>query len=748
MKRKLIILMVMFYWYNLNAQHNHNNNEKDNLLEGIVYQKNEDAKRKTTLPGVNIFWAGTTQGVVSDSNGRFEIRKADTDSLFLVASFVAYQPDTVYISKDKKKIEIVLSMNNTLQTIEIKDKRSSTFVSKISTINAQHITGAEFHKAACCNLGESFETNATVDVSYSDAVTGSKQIQMLGLAGKYTQMMSENYAIMRGLSSTFGLGYIPGSWMESIHISKGTASVLQGYESVTGQINVEYKKPDHSEVIYLNAFANDLGKTEGNINASAVMNEKWSTMIFGHVERNNQKHDRNKDGFVDMPQLEQYNIFNRWKYTGDNLIAQTGIKLLEENRTGGQVNFQKDENIDTSNAYGININTRHYEAFFKAGYIFPDNPSSSIGFVNTASLHERDGVLGLNQYNAKEQNLISRLVFQSLLNNPNHEYSVGVSFLYDRFDEDLNDTSFNREEIVPGTFLQYTYHLNELITLIGGVRSDYHNIYGVFFTPRFHARYQINEQTIFRASAGKGYRTANAIAENNYALASSRDIVFVEEIKQEEAWNYGLNVSRYFHLNERELALHLDFYRTDFTNQLVVDMEDVHQIKFYNLKGVSYANSFQIEATHELFERFDVVAAFRYNDVRLTIQEKLREKPLVNRYKGLLSMTYYTNLKKWQFDFTTLLNGNGRLPSTSQNPVAYQREESYDPFLILNGQITKYFRTWEIYAGVENITDFVQKNPLIAPEEPFGNNFDASMVWGPLIGRKIYAGMRFRIERD
>ncbi len=755
--KKLFILIIIYISCNsfITAQ----------TVSGKVFGLNEKGK-KTALPGANIYWAHNLVGTTSDVQGKFFITKfyeekpgnenskgednvewqgSHYDHL-LVFSFVGYQNDTIHVHDNMSNIKIYLANAKELEGVEISARKTGTHISRMDPILTENISGSELKKAACCNLSESFETNASVDVNYSDALTGAKQIQLLGLAGIYTQLMTEKIPNYYGLANSFGLMYVPGTWMESIQVSKGAAAVVNGYESITGQINVEYKKPDHSEILYLNTFGDSFGRLEGNLNAATKLSDKWSTMIYGHVSSNSRKDDHNGDGFLDHPLYTQYNLFNRWKYLGEKSMLQFGFQYINEDRVGGQVDFNKDDERIITNPYGLNINTRRAQVFLKGGVVF-SRPSTSLGFINSYTFHEQNSYFGLRDYNATQNSYYGNLIFGSYISNTKHTYNTGLSYRYDYYDENLNDSAFNQKEIVPGTFFQYTYTDPEKITFIAGIRADFHNLYGTFYTPRFHLKYNLFPKTVVRASAGKGYRTAKVLAENTSLLASSRQIVTTQSLHQEEAWNYGISLTHYFDIRGKELTLSTDFYRTDFQNQVVVDVDsDVSQIRIYNLNGKSYSNSFQVEASYELIERLDVAAAFRINDVKVTMNDELIRKPLVNKYKGLFTLSYATNFNKWQFDFTTQVNGDGSLPNTSMNPEEYRRPETFKVYTILNTQITRFFKTWSIYIGGENLLDYTQKDPIIAPNDPYGPYFDASMVYAPIMGIKIYAGLRFAIE--
>ncbi|MBI4645253.1 MAG: TonB-dependent receptor [Bacteroidia bacterium] len=717
-------------------------------ITGIVYGLAEDNK-KVPLPGVNIYWINTQTGTSADNDGKFKISRKGIAAPKLVVSFVGYKSDTIFVDKEQNNLEIVLTELHELDEVLISETRQGTIISRMEPIQTQTITITELCRAACCNLSESFETNASVDVNYTDAVTGAKQIQLLGLSGTYVQLMTENIPALRGLATTYGLSYIPGTWMESIQISKGAGSVINGYESVTGQINVEYKKPDSKEKFYVNLFGNHEGKTEANLNASVALSDKWTTMILAHTEQMPFKIDMNHDTFLDMPLLSQYNLFNRWKYKTKDVIIQFGIKYLDEKRTGGQLNYNTHLPVNETNGYGIGINTQRYEAFIKAGYIFPKNPETSIAIISNASDHRQNSFFGLNIYDAIQYSMYTNLIYQTEFDEEKHNISTGLDYKFDEYNEILNDSVYNTIESIPGVYFQHTWHYQKIFTIMSGLRGDYHDIHGFYLSPRLHLKYDVNEHTTIRGSAGKGHRTSNIITENIYILSSSRKVIINETPGQEQAWNYGINFIKQIPLfKNRNMTISGEFYRTDFVNQIIVDMDaDVSQVRIYNLTGKSYSNSFQIEATGEPVKHLNLTAAFRYTDVKATINNNLLEKPFVNRYKGLLTVSYATNLRKWQFDYTLQVNGDGRVPSTEANLEPYRRSGTFPAYVIMNAQISKFFRTWSVYLGVENLTDFIQEEPIIAPEDPFGQYFDASLVWGPLTGRMFYAGLRYSFEK-
>ncbi|GHT05121.1 TonB-dependent receptor [Bacteroidia bacterium] len=606
-----------------------------------------------------------------------------------------------------------------------------------SIFDSQKLTKQELQKAACCNLSESFETNPSVDVSYSDAATGAKQIKLLGLSGSYVQMLAENVPTLRGIAAPYGLGYTPGPWMESIQVSKGTSSVLNGYEALTGQINVVYLQPNKEEPLGLNVYASDARRFEANANASVSINDNLSTILLAHVDNDTHEWDMNDDGFLDQPKVKQYNVLNKWDYRNDNFMSYSLLRYLHEDRDGGQI----------ADPYKIGITTNRYEFYTRNGIILNSEKESSIGLAISGSQHEQDALYGRKTYNANQSNLYANLIFATNLNESS-KLSAGASYNLDKYEEGIAGQARNdKQEDVPGVFGEYSWNWKDKIIVLAGLRGDYSSRYGYFLTPRLHTKFNFSEAFYMRASVGKGYRSPNVWAENSYLLASNRDIVVNdngEMLKQEEAWNYGVNVTAHIPLFNKELTLNGEFYRTDFNNQVVTDLDsDPHKAIIGNLDGKSYANSMQLEASYELLRGWTLTAAHRIIDSKTTIGGKLREKPLTNRYKSLLTTSYQTRLKKWQFDFTTQLNGGGRLPDPdSANPLW---DKEFDAYPILNAQVTKFFRGWSVYLGAENLTNFKQKHPIIDATKPNGTDFDASMVWGPIDGRRIYIGARWNL---
>ena len=294
--------------------------------------------------------------------------------------------------------------------------------------NADFIGSADLLRAACCNLGESFTTNPSVDVNYADAATGAQQIKLLGLSGTYVQLLTENIPNYRGAAAPYSLGYIPGPWMQSIQVSKGASSVKNGYESMTGQINVEFKKPQATPFADANLFYNTKGKLEANLGANLRLGNRWSTALLGHYELLDKAHDENGDGFADMPKVHQGTLMSRWAWVSDNYIFQAAVKGLKEHREGGQLGSH--HSPMASNPYLIDITNERYEAFAKNAYIFDSEHAANIALILSGSLHHENALYGNKQYNADQRNGYASLLFETDFDE-HHSLSTGISMNHD-----------------------------------------------------------------------------------------------------------------------------------------------------------------------------------------------------------------------------------------------------------------------------------------------------------------------------
>lgn len=750
--RLLLVLIVVFWTIHINAQN----------VTGYVYclnQKNE----KQPLPHANVYFSDYISATTTDNNGKFVLERKGQADVYLIAAYAGYKTDTILINNDEiQEYEFLLKEATVLKSFTVLGSNSLNVPHKNTHLKTEVINKTGLMKMACCNLSESFENSATVTVGFADAISGAKQVQLLGLSGNYTQLMAENIPALRGLASTFGWSFTPGSWLESIQVSKGASSVVNGYEAISGQINLEFKKPNNTEPLFINLFADEYGCYEANVTAAKQISDNlWTGLLFSGT-LDNKPHDYNADNFLDMPQRQFVNVYNRWLYLSPNgLQSRTGIKYLYENRVGGHDPFHNNT-VSAGAHYSTDIQNRNFTVENKTGFPVGDIDGQSIGIISSFTHHEQNSVFGLKTFDGNQSSFYTNILFSSHIgDNAFHKYSVGGSFIFDNYKVRYQDslvfnitplTALNRQEIVPGVFAEYTFSPSDKFTFIAGFRTDYNSKYGWLFTPRANVKYNLSNNIIFRASIGKGYRAPNAISDNIGILASSRKL-YIDDIAGldiEKALNYGGNITFYIPIwDKKKLTLSVDYFHTEFENQAVIDIErDNNSVYFYNLNGRSFADAWQTDLTFTAFKGFDVLAAFRYNNTQITYSEGtenyLVEKPLTSRYRGLINLSYATKFRKWVFDFTTQVNGPTRIPWLN----GYNSELKQSPvFPVFFAQVTKNTKWIDVYVGAENILNYKQNNPIINAESPFDQGFESSFIWGPVLGRKIYAGARIRIGK-
>ncbi len=725
-------------------------------IEGVISEKNEK-NEPVGLSGANVFWVNASIGTMTDLNGAFSIPyKKEYNQL--VISYIGYKTDTISVNSNKR-IKHILNSKDELDEVVIKTKKKASTRSYLSSQNVINVSSSELLKAACCNLSESFETNPSIDVNFADALTGTREIKMLGLTSPYILIATENIPSIRGASQVYGMSFIPGTWVESIQITKGAGSVVNGFESIAGQINAELQKPSRDNQLFLNVYGNLNGRLELNTHLNTKINDKWDTGLYLHSDLRNQQFDKNKDTFLDMPLQQQINLMNRWQYTNNEkgFVGFLNIRFLNDEKQTGQIDFDPNRDQLTTNYWGSEIDTQRIEGSAKFGYVNPEIPYQSIGVQASYSNHVQQSYFGLNIYDITHDSFFATAMFNSIIGDSRNKFKTGISATYDDYNELVNTNIYRRSENSFGAFFEYSYDNLGDLNLTAGLRIDTSNLLGTFLTPRVHARYTPWEDSAFRISAGRGKRSANIFAENQKMFASSRQINILDSnggiygLDPEIAWNYGISFSQKFNVFGKKSEITFDYYRTDFVNQIVVDWENPREVNFYNLKGKSFANSFQAELNMNILEGFDFRTAYKYYNVKTAYTSGNLDKPLTPKHRVFANFSYETlrkeNGAQWKFDTTFNWLGEQRLSSTYGNPIEYKLPETTPTLATLNAQVTKVFSTaFEVYLGGENLTNEKQDNPILNSENPFEPTFDTTFVYGPIFGISFYAGLRYKLN--
>ena len=780
MKRILFILALCLAAFPAFAQQFH----------GYVYYKNANGKTEP-LPFAQVYHMENAKLIETDANGEFNLRL--TARATLVATYVGYTRDTVVVEPGTAEAKFYLSGENDLDESKVTAMQST--LPKMKPIRTEVITAAGLCKMACCALAESFENSASVTVGYSDAVTGARQIKLLGLSGTYTQMLDENRPVMRGIASPFGMSFVPGQWLESIQIAKGPSSVINGLEAITGQINMEHRKPTDETPLFVNLYGSTDRMFEANVASAIQFNEKWSMINMAHVGGSAYRMDHNGDGFRDEPEDLQLNFTSRWLYYAPSgMQIRFGGRFLNDDRLGGQLNATKDNAFNLHNKiWGSNIRNRGINGYFKIGFPLNEENTANIALVSDFNHHEFNAFFGMRDYDAKQNSAFANLIYQNEINEF-HKIELGATWQFDDLQQgygyDYKDYvlysienpwyDFSRKEHAISAFGEYTYTLDEKLTFVGGVNVQYNSLHGWLTAPRANLRWAPADWLVLRALGGRGYRTANIFTDNLGIFSTgktfrmpTKDQTGVQMLGDgldllEDAWTWGGNITFYlpFGAEDTETYLSFDYFHNDFNKQVILDYErNPEDIYFYNLDGKSFTNTWQVDFSVNPFDGFNVPTTFRYTDAKVTLRNQgLVERPMTSRYKGVLNMQYATRMNIWTFDFTAQLNGPMRLPKYAAQVWGMETSPVYP---MLYAQITRKFKGIDVYVGAENILGYRQHHAIIGAQEPFAvaydylnqsvpysddymytpytHTFDASSVWGPLMGRKFYIGLRYTL---
>ncbi len=689
----------------------------------------------------------------SDENGKFQIRfEISRNNKLQVLIEKNRKQDFVLNESTNCNFYVRLSVDTIkLSEVDIVKKRDATEMSLMKTRSSEVLNEGELLKAACCNLSESFETNPSVDVNYGDAVTGVKEIQLLGLSGLYTQMLGDVVPTLRGLAVPFGLNYVPGPWLESIQISKGAGSVANGFEAITGQINLDFKKPSKEKSLFLNYFSDTEGRNEANFIIDIPLSKKVKYIIMAHSSFRLAEPDRNNDGFIDQPKLQLVNLYNHFDFRqGNKFEGQLILKALSEIRSGGQKDFNPATDLQSFEHYGFQVTTNRIEAILKSGWMFPEKPWKSIGMQVSNIIHNHQSYFGKRIYNANQYSTYFNLSYINIIGITQHKYKFGVDFKSDVWKQQLDGIENNRNEYIPGLFAEYTYEsISEDFGLIAGIREDHHNDFRYFFTPRINLSYNLTHLSALRFSIGQGRRVPNYITDNLSVMLNSKRLEVLEKLKMEDAWNGGFNYTLKNEYQNGHFTIAADIYYTYFVNQLITDQYSSNEvIYYYNLNGKSSALSSQLTISNTFNNNLEFKIAGKYDNVKSDyINVKSIQKPLVAPYKLLGNIGYATDNDIWKFDATLQWESAKTLPSPSGLINSEIMPEQSPSIFLLQAQITKQFRKWELYFGGENLLNTMQKNPIISANNPFSSEFDATRIYGPVMGAKGYIGFRMKFQK-
>ena len=721
-------------------------------LKGKVTGKIDN--RNESLEGAVIKWINTKTGTATDEKGNFELSTEGISDKRVIISNIGYTSDTLDVN-NKRFVETALIPNATTNVIEVEDEQSSSYISD-EDAKTEVISSQELVKDACCDLSGCFGRNSSVEVAVTDIITDSKELKILGLEGAYTQILIDNMPVMNGLNVKYGVSSLPGTLIDKITISKGSNSVLQGYESISGIMNVLLKDYDNSDRFLFNGFVNSMLEKHVNMNYTARLNKNLNNILAFHSVQKSNRIDDNNDDFLDNPLITRYTLYNKWKFSNKKDKSDFNIagRYWNEERSGGQKGYDINKNQGSSTIYGQTAKINSIEGYFRYGKEFSE--TKNIKLYSNANYYDQKSFIGITKYDAKQTNFSASGFYEFEVSDRDF-IKTGLSYKYLKIDEDISfeDSTgktyagdYLKNESIPGIFAENSLSfLNDKASLMTGLRFDYHNKYNLIVTPRALLRYQPVDEIVFRVSAGTGFRTINLFSENPTILASSRNIIIAETLDPEKTFNFGADILYYFNIGKAGGSLNVDFYRTTFSNKIIPDYDtDPSKVIFDNLKGKAYSNVMQAETNINLFRGFDVKLAYKFIDLEYEKDGVMIEQPFNAKHRFLSTLSYSPVSKSWSASAGLQWYGKQRLPSTSTNPVQYQRPDESDPYTIINAQFNKNFKFIQLYGGIENILNFTQSDPIISADNPFGPYFDTSYIWGPTQGREFYLGFRLLVN--
>lgn len=743
MKKYLVILVLLFPVL-VAAQ----------TIKGVVMNT-----KHVSLIGANVYWQDSKVGTTTDSEGKFEISTKGITNKNLIASYVGHTTDTVLI-KNQNFVMIHLEENATSEAINVVAEKPGIIISNSSAIKTEQITQTELGKAACCDLAGAFETQITVQPQTTNVITNSKELRLLGLSGIYNQVLVDGFPMIMGLSYTYGISSIPGPLVDNIFVSKGANSVLQGFDGISGQINVITKERFNSDKLLVNIYMNSFMEKQLNANYTFKTGD-WSNITSFHTTQPADKFDRDNDNFLDVPQITRYSLFNKWSLGDEHQVgwnSKISLRYLNEKRAGGQTNYNADTDKGSSTVYGQSVDINQPEFSATVGYRLDETHNFSV--FASGFYQDQKSFFGTVDYKANQTNMYGNLQYE--MHYSDHTLKAGASIRYMNLDENIGFTEnslgrtyageYLKKETIPGVFVENTMNfLDDKFTWIAGVRADNHNQFGTIFTPRTLVKYNATDNTTLRANIGTGWRTTNLFSENINLLVSSRDIIFAEAMKPEKALNYGFSFTQNFNTEDEDVIGHfmVDFYRTEFQNQIFPDYDsDPTKAIVKNFEDPSISNGFQLEFFVKLWDQIEFKAGYTYLDVYRVVDGVNEQLPFNAKHKFLTTFSYKPLSKGYHFDVNLHWFGEQRLPITSSNPVEFQRPDFSEAYFVINPQFTYSFDLFDVYVGCENLLDFRQIRPIISWQNPFGPYFDTSSVWGPTKGREIYVGITFRLPNE
>lgn len=734
----LFVFLLLLLNNTVFAQHDHSSPIQSKVVD----------QTGTELAGVWISIPAQSLKYQTDENGVFEWNNEQWPA-HLDVELSSSETAHIDVNDAHSAHNIIVQRSLQLKEVAITEK-SQQEVSTLRTRNIETIGESEFKKAACCRLSESFDNSGAVSVSETDAVTGAKEMEILGLRGIYSLMTFNNIPDFTGLAYPFSLDMIPGTWLNEVAISKGISNAVNGSNGFSGQVNIATKDAFNDEPLFVNMYGNTLGRYEANLHLNKLLNRPgFGIGAYLHGSKNLNSIDQNKDGFLDVPLAQQLNGLLRFTVKQyKNIEGQMDLQFVDDQRTAGQL-----EDLP-GRLYSSNTQAKRFMWGGNIGYVGFDKEGRSVGFKYKYAQDNLTANFGRLNYEGKQNHLYLQGLYEDRFGEGDHIIMAGASMVLDNLDEKYFDTPRVRTERTPGVYVEYSYNpeisnanpaFGKRIGIVASVRSDFNNLYGTQIAPALALKYNFTEDIVLRTNVGKGFRTPYFFTDNLSSFTNGRPIELLDEPMAEEAINYGGSFTLKQKIAARPFSVNIDLYQTIFQNQIIVDMESSpEKVQVYNLRGNSNTTSFLAAINYQLFNGLDAKVAYKWNK---NIYDQISgpvEKMMQPRHRMLLALHYTTPNKKWELSSNThwLSKQEYLVRENTANGLRMIRTEA-DPYLVLNAQVTTKWKNFDIYVGGENLTNKTQADPIQGWQTPDSNTFDVTQVYAPIVGIRGYIGFRW-----
>jgi outer membrane receptor for ferrienterochelin and colicins len=699
----------------------------------------------------------TSLGTISTEQGEYAIDNISAGNYQLKVSAIGYKTITlsVNIKSSERKVLNIELIEDVSSLEEVVITGTMKEVTKMnSPIPVEVYAPSLFLKNPTPNIFEALSMINGVQPQINCNVCSTGDIHINGLEGPYTMILIDGMPIVSSLATVYGLAGIPNSLVKRIEVVKGPASTLYGSEAVGGVINIITKEPLGAPSLKIDAYGTTLGEYNADLSSSFKI-KKSASLVGINYFNFWQKWDVNNDNFTDATLQQRISVFNKWSFhrpSGKN-FSLAG-RYVYENRWGGELQWTPDHR-GTDIYYGESIYTNRAE--FIGNYQLKSKENLHVDY--SYNYHLQDSYYGTTKYLASQSTAFVQFRWSKQLGK--HDWLAGLPLRYTLYDDNTTGTSSldgtNNPGItfLPGIFVQDEIKFTDKFSILGGARYDHHSVHGNIFTPRLSFKLSPNPTNTLRLTSGSGYRVVNLFTEEHAALTGARQVIVKNNLDPEKSWNVNLNYAKNITTRQGYINLDASLFYTYFTNKIIGDFTtDPEKIIYDNLAGHAVSRGLTLNGDLSFSNNLKLLTGVTVMEVFRTDNDG-NNVPQVHApsFSGTYTLSYSLLPSRITIDLTGKTTGPMNLPV-----VPNDFRPAMSPwFSLINLQVTKSMNSnLEIYAGVKNLLNFLPKDPLLRPFDPFDKNisidnpngfsFDTSYNYAPMQGIRGMIGVRWTIR--